>query len=777
MKPVSDTADSIVYLGLREPREKPDGDAIAEAVRRAVRNGTYYWQKLEQGRDVLLCDWEGRDGSGRTGRDSNNRLRGPFAGSCDSDIALVAEALKEKTDMLRLAVAQGSLNAIPQDGVSDAVKAAYAAQELHYYLNGPMKRNVLKTLAQAAKWHRGFGSYVIALDWRRRTHGYERTLTLEGVYAWAVQTGTRDFLTDLAAGLAQAGQLTIEDIEPEDQAAAAAAAQQAGAEALQEVQQRVYDRAGLDELEAVLQAYCPALTSGEARRAAREFQRGKIEAVVCCEEIVEDRPDWRGLRPGVDVLFPPETETIAEAEWVVEPRWLTARQVRELSVAEGWDPKWTAELLKTPGMPFGLMQWTGQFPWLLTTTAVGAGIPWEYREKELFCPMLFTYRGASKSGCGAIYQCLVHDKIEGFGFHEMLDSIDGLMPYEDMRSDECERILLECRGLTEEAESYQHLAKGNMDATFDMFSMLVNPPVVKPSRLEGQSVRELMGPGAELSVNRTDPPNAWQFLRVAENSTTDMGERMDKHLRLLMCRRFGLRHPELKPELAQASWQIEVDDFLSCVSVLLRRTYAAIQAYGPETVRLRVTEQPGILAATGGADAPPPVGQLVRDEIRGSFDFSITFDTRNLVAEWVEQRGKQLVAALTIDNLGAVPRVPILRSLMAMTDPKLAGQVKGENEAMHGQLERTQAEIAAIVSGQEPPFAEGQNHRLAMQYAQQAVQQSPLLQGYLQNPQIAAVFENWLKQHEMQVMQEQNKMIGRTGGRPVLSGGIKGNGQ
>jgi len=766
-------APDISTIGLREPREKADAATIAELVTTAVRDGSEHWQRLQAAHEVLLCERTGRDGTGTTGIDDNNRLRGPFKGSSDVDVALAAEVLKEKTDMLRNAIAQGSLNAVPVGGSADSITAGYAQMELHYYLNGPMRRNISASLAQAAKWHRGYGAFIIGLGWKHRTHGRERVLMLSDVYAWAVEQGTSDFLSGLAAAMQEVDPAAV---APEEAAALMAAGEQAGMEAGAELIENVALREGLDELAEILQFYAPDLCEGEARRAARAFQRGETEIVVCVYEVVEDCPELRGLRPGVDILMPAETTSAAHAEWALEPMWMTKREARERSISEGWDQKWTEELMKNPGAPFGLYsQFGSAYPWLLTTTGVGCSIPWEYREDIMVCPMLFTYRAVSKAGVGAIYQCLVHDKIEGFGFHEMLETLDGLMPYEDFRSDMTERLLFQCPGLIEDVAAYQSQLKGNLDATFDAISKMVNPPLLKPSRLEGTSVRSLLAPGGEITQNRTDAK--FEYLQLQNMGSIGMGEQLDKHIRLLVARRFALRHRELAPELAMACWQVETDDFLQCTSLILRRVYAMIQAYGPEHITLRVTEQPGLLAATGGAAAAPPLEAIRRDEIRGSYDFSISFDTRNLVMEWVETRGKLYAAALAIDTVGAVPRVPILQSFLGSIDPKLAATVMGSEQASQQQIARTQADIASIVSGQEPPFVPGQNHQLALQYTTQAIQQSPLLQQYLTNPQIQAVMENYLKQHQMQVKQEENKQVGRTGGRPVLSGGINGNGQ
>jgi hypothetical protein len=460
---------------------------------------------------------------------------------------------------------------------------------------------------------------------------------------------------------------------------------------------------------------------------------------------------------------------MAEAEWVVEPLWLTARQVRSRAAAEGWDAAWTEELLKNSGPSFGVWsEWGSQFPWLLSTAQVGSTMAWTTDSANWFCPVLLTYRAVSKAGVEAIYQCLVHDAVEGFAYHEMLDMVDGLMPYEDFRRDTTERVLLASPGLVEDATTYQNQAKANADAWFDSVDLLVNPPIVKPHSLASVSVRNVMRPGGEIEARRGEE-NIARTIQMQPMGTIGLGIEKDKHLRLLAAKRFALRHAEVPPELVQAAWQVETDDFMACVSRLCRRTYALIQLYGPPEVTLRVTDQPRVLAGSGsGGTQKWQQQKLDRDEIRGSYDFSIEFDTRNLVMDWVETMGKLYSVVLSMDSENSVPRGPIVQSLLASINPRLANIVRSQDEADEGQVRRTMGDIAAIVTGQEPPFAPGQNHRLALQVVESTVKRSPLMQNYLKNEQIAAVLENYMKQHQQQVVQEENKIVGRTGGRPVL---------
>lgn len=773
MKTSTASTDDLSTLALREPRQRPDMKTISSLVTRAVAEGSANWQRIADAYAVLMCDRPDKDGSGVTGVDSNNRLTGPWQGSSDVDVALAEEVVNEKTKMLRHAISRGQLAAVPTE-TQDAQASGWATMELMYYLNGPMRRNVRPVLAQAAKWQQCYGNFWIGLGWRRRLMGVTRVLSLTDLWQWAAEQGTEDFMQEIQAAMQAGGQLT-----PQEVALIEGEVQELEAEAQAALAETIFTKAMLGELAAVLEMYEPAMCEGESIRVARALQRGEVEVEYCAAEIAEDCPEWRPLRPGVDVLFPATCESgrAAETEWALEPLWGTAREIREMAAAEGWDETATEELLKHPGVPFGLWSKYGdKFPWLLSATNVGQSLPFELRESEMFCPVLFTYRAISRAGIGCVYQCVVHDQVEKFLKHEMLNTVDGLMPYEDIPRDIEERLAAESRGLAEMVKPYQNQAKDNTDAWFNMVSLKVKPPIIKPYGLASTQIRSLLRPGGEIEARRGEE-GLVKTLNLGTDSSIGLGKEKDEHLRLLVARRFGLRHKEVDPEFVQAMWQVEVDDFTAAVGLLCRRTYAMIQEYGPEEIYTRVTEQPRVFAGTRGNRLRPGDQSIMRAEIRGAFDFSIEFDTRNLVLEWVATRGKLYAEALSIDTLGAVPRIPILTEFIGSFNPKLAGQIMDAEEANDNQVTRTMADLAAIVTGQKvPDVAPGQNHTLALQIIQEQAQ-TPLMQQYLQIEQIAKVMENYWKQHSQFVKQEQNKKIGRTGGRPGMTLSLTGNGQ
>jgi hypothetical protein len=122
-------------------------------------------------------------------------------------------------------------------------------------------------------------------------------------------------------------------------------------------------------------------------------------------------------------------------------------------------------------------------------------------------------------------------------------------------------------------------------------------------------------------------------------------------------------------------------------------------------------------------------------------------------------------------------RGPLLASLIAPIAPQAAAAILSSEEGAEREVAKCQQDWAVIVSGQEPAPPVGRASRTALGYFEQMVQASEVMQQLLQNEQIAKVFENYLKVHQQNVAQEENKQIGATGGRPVLQPNPAGNGK
>ncbi len=757
-------------LGMREPRERTNHDAIRNMVESAVTNSGVHWSRIAEHWDVLMCERPDRTGEGF--KPLSSGLQGgaeekPW--EADVDVPLAERVLSEMSDLLMQGMQEGRLQATPVAGAADALKAGYANMEMHHYLNGPLAQDMEGVAAEAAWWTLGFGSYLVGLGWRRRKVDEEAVLVLAELHAWTVEQGSRDFMDALQGALAQGV-----EVSPAEGEALSAELESITQEVTAELEQAIFDRDQLDELAAVLLSFDPNMCEGEPRRVARALQRGETEVPYCYYRVVVDSPYLTGLRPGIDILIPEMTRRANEMPWAAEPVWGTAAEMRSLAASEGWDPAWLEEFLKNgASVPYGLMdQYGTQYPWIMTGATVGQTIGLEARQ-DYFCAIRFTYRATSRAGGESVYQCLVHDGVEGMAYHTRLRTWRGLMPYEDFRAEPHQRLLLASRGVIGSVESAQEQMRMNMNAYFDYVQKFVNPVVLKPDRFSQENVRSLFRPGADFTYGRRD--QVPQYMTPPVLGAAGLGREMHELLERDVAKRFALLHPEVPAELSQAKWQQRVNAFGQVWGRVLKRVYALIQEFGPEEVTLRVTESPRWLAATGQSGAQR---SLLRSEIDGEFDFSVYYDTRGRMLDWAELRAKVWAATAAMDVDGRLPRNLMLASLVATVDPQAASRILTDDAASAQETQKTLQDWNTIVAGGEPPLNfKGRGNAQGVAMLEQLFQSSPLAQQYLQNPQIQQVTENYLKMRQQEVMQEENKQIGRTGGRPVLSGGLAGNGK
>jgi hypothetical protein len=136
-------------------------------------------------------------------------------------------------------------------------------------------------------------------------------------------------------------------------------------------------------------------------------------------------------------------------------------------------------------------------------------------------------------------------------------------------------------------------------------------------------------------------------------------------------------------------------------------------------------------------------------EIQGAYDFAVKFDVRELDSDYVIGKMKAIIDLLPIDTAGRVDRAKLMSIAVSMVDPVLGQSVMAlGNEAAYTENDPTAA--------------------MKMQFMQQIIQGNPKYQEALQGDErFQALLENYGKNLQQSVTQEQNKMIGRIGVQPV----------
>ena len=157
-------------------------------------------------------------------------------------------------------------------------------------------------------------------------------------------------------------------------------------------------------------------------------------------------------------------------------------------------------------------------------------------------------------------------------------------------------------------------------------------------------------------------------------------------------------------------------------------------------------------------------------EIQGAYDFAVKFDVRELDSDYVIGKMKAIIDLLPIDTAGTVDRAKLMSIAVSMVDPVLGQSVMSDQRgASQKTFDKVNQDIALMALGNEAAYTENDpTAAMKMQFMQQIVQGNPKYQEALQGDErFLALLENYGKNLQQSVTQEQNKMIGRIGVQPV----------
>ena len=184
-----------------------------------------------------------------------------------------------------------------------------------------------------------------------------------------------------------------------------------------------------------------------------------------------------------------------------------------------------------------------------------------------------------------------------------------------------------------------------------------------------------------------------------------------------------------------------------------------MQQFLPSTTVMRVT---------GSINKP---FETSAEEIRGAFDLSISYDPSNQNDELKKANIQLIREILGMDTNGIIDHNVVVRYAAYLINPSFAEMAI--TDASQGQqkivLEEKQ-NITLMMTGQSAPLKkEEAGAKIRLQVIMQEIQQNPIVaSAYQQNERVKAVFDQRIKNLQMQLMQQQNKTIGALGVNPNI---------
>ncbi|XHR29893.1 MAG: hypothetical protein ACFUZC_04930 [Chthoniobacteraceae bacterium] len=676
-------------------------------------------QQMQRDYDVRFCKWPGQSDDGRKHAEMLGETPFPWEGASDTKIRAADEVVNEHVAIMTAAFAEAKIQAVATN--LDSVSSADSVTTLMRWLfRTQMRAEVALEVELAAQWRQTYGMAVLGVFWEQTKRLTTQTVTLEELQIAAAE----------AAAQGETGPL--------------------------ELLEKLFDPLAREELVQMAVNTNPILDTRQARKLLDELATDGV-ADMPEVAILNSKPRWLALRPWIDVFFPAHTKDLRAARWVARRRFLTEAEMREQAEAEGWDEDWMGKVIDTakgtPSEIAGLVM-----DWSQRRTMGTPGF--YYEEFKDYIEVIDWYQHGidEKTQAPALYHTVFCPSVtEEWAKHELFAYKHGEMPFVALVRERTDLPMLESRSVPEIAASAQAEIKVQRDARSDYASIATMPPLIVPPN-KGK-VRLQFGPGVQHTESRSgairwmQPPQSSPASKEAE-----MSARSD------LDRYFGRFSAEVPQVISQAFLKKLVRDFLGELSQAAVMTLQLCQQYLPETTVERVA----------GANRVPVM--LSREDIRGQFIFTMTFDVEQLDPALVKEKLELWnTFVLGADTLGVADRGKYVKYAARLVSPEMADELISDPQATaQNETEDEKAKFAEMVSGSEPDMKPaGQNFQLRLQTLLGIVQANPEVQQMIKGrPVLQAMVENRIKHFQFMIQQTQvNPQIGRIGAKPVLGEG------
>lgn len=731
---------------LADPRNHMQGFDLAmtlDEIKSAVNDSLPFYERLERAENTRKCQWPGKHPSGRKKSTTAKPAR-PWNNAADHEVHLSQKVLLQLTALCTAAMARGSLTVTPTNASTDDTRAAATMKlVMRYYLETAMRGERVIEGTRWASWARRWGHAVLYIGWKT-VKALEKREVRESEL---VQFQAQQMAAALADGNPQAALILNDQL-------------------VDQAREQIRSMPA-DDLAALLLKVKPDLaTRGKAAMSEARRTVDKLRAAIANEEdpkavyntafILENRPTWEALRPGVDFLCPPETrheETFNNARWIYRPRWLSIQQVREEGAMRGWDPQWVLEVTtKHTGRASLFNTVAENRGWILGGIDIGKEATNRDTAKHMVQIGELFERRTTEDGIQCTFRTVLHPDVKGrVASRELLDDWHGHYPFVVATNEQDEPFLINNRGVPELTKSAQDAIKTQVDSRDDMASLTTLPPWTGPETLEDT----VIAPGKYIPTWRTGSVETVKFPPPDGRSIE-----IENALRAEVDNYFGLISKSVPDALTQLLGQAGADWFLSSYSRAIALTAMLVQQRMPEMTGARITGTPVTFNAS-------------REEVRGSFDFLVRFDVKTLDLEWFKEVITFAKDAMTaFDQRQITDKRVFLEMAYNMIDPTLVERaLKSEDAARDSELEDIRTILASIFSGDAtPPFPMGVDYQTRADEMISNMQGSPVRQQILATvPEVAAVWEDYLQKLLHQIEQQTtNRRAGIEGGSDPL---------
>ena len=703
MKSYKNNEDELVFAS-----DTPNIQYLFTEYQRSTQNGGNT-ANIAENDDIRLARWSGQTSDGK--KHSEDRMNGdgafPFEGASDVRCRLVDRTINDLVSMMVTTFDRCQIK-VKGTEFSDSENSATANVLMSWLLESRIRSEVRKEAELLAQYGTQYGWAGIHVIWEQEMGTRFQNIRMDDLVAMvqqAVQQNPEAAIKDLPAAI----------MSPEQE----------------------------DYAVDLIMQYLKTVNPKDVKKAVRELRKDG-HANIPETFISKNQPLIVALKPYDEISFPPETIEIQKARVVFRRTYVNEVELRSMAQIEGWSDTFVEQAVNCAGMQ-------SQFndPNLLPAAAL---INFQVSRQDNLIELVYAYsRLIDENGIQGIYQTIFCPQAgsQDYASHGLLGYAHNKYPFVIYRRERTRRAIMESRGVPEIAQTDQEEIKAQHDAIRDRTAFTTLPPILVKKRLGGINK---IAPGIHLPVTSADD---YRFMPTPTGDATTAFSLIDR-VEMNHASYFGLPHPNIMPQKTQTTQQFIINNWLDVWSESFSMVFSLMLQY----------MQPEEIESITGKPLPQNMST-----VSNMFDFQVKYDVRELDTNFVIEKLKAITQfVLPLDAGGVIDKNKLVKAAVEAIDPDKAKElIINTGTASQLLYKNIQSDLGLMMLGNEAQYVENDpSAATKMQYLQDIMGKNPKAQQAMQqDPHFRAMLENYMKNLQMSISQQQNKQIGRTGVTPV----------
>jgi hypothetical protein len=686
--------------------EKPDVPYLWQEYNRSTQNGGNVANIMEND-DIRLSRWAGQTSDGK--KHSESRMEGdsafPFEGASDVRCRLVDRTINDIVAMLMTTFDRCKVK-VKGTEYNDYDFAGSANVLMDWLTQSKLRQELRSEAELLAQYTQQYGWSAMHIMWEQES-------------ALRYQTIRIDEIAQLSQQAEQSGS-SLKDL----------------ANAIQNPEQEQY---AID----LITQYLTDVEPKAVKKAVRDLREtGKAE--IPETYISKNLPSVVALKPFDEISFPPETIDIQDARVIFRRVFMTEMEIRSQAAQYEWSEEFVNQAVSVAGLRTNFHD-----PNILPAATL---INYQINRNMHLIEVVYAYsRLINEDGTQGIY-CTIFCPRAGsdiYASHELLGYAHNKYPFVIYRRERIRRPIQESRGVPEVAMTDQFEIKAQHDSIRDRTAFTTMPPILVKKRLGGINK---IAPGIHLPVTT---PDDYKFMTPPQ-SETQTAFNLINIVEQNHAAYFGIYHPNIQPQRTQVTQQYVVNNWLDVWSETFNMMFSLCLQYLDPAEIESITNK------------PMPQNMSA---ISNQFDFQIKYDVREIDTDFVMQKLQAIMQfVMPLDSAGIIDKSKLVRAAIEAIDPDKAKDLIVEQASASQMLYKDiQSDIGLMMLGNEAQYVENDpTAQTKLQYLQDIMGKNPKAKQQMQGDQhFRALVDNYVKNLQMSVSQQQNKQIGRTGVTPV----------